>query len=171
VLVPQLTQPNRSNSAKKASKRIPTDRDSLQVRSLRLIRAGWWEVDIDFGKVPEERRERQKATQHTLCMLAAVRTGLMPISTDLIVTEKREVYTGNDCNCNIELRARETVEFLHSENRLTAVQHSVISEHLLSVEVVVNKKVSPRCEMIDLGGISVIDRCRRNESYERWKEE
>jgi hypothetical protein len=34
-------------------------------------------------------------------MLAAVRTGLMPISTNLIVTKQRKVNTGNDCNCNI----------------------------------------------------------------------
>jgi hypothetical protein len=54
---------------------------------------------------------------------------------------------------------------------MTAVQHSVISEHLLSVEVVVNKEISPRCEVIDFGGMSVIDRCRQNRSYERLKEE
>jgi hypothetical protein len=39
----------------------------------------------------------------------------MPISTDLIVSEESKVYTGDDCNSNIELCARETVEFLHFE--------------------------------------------------------
>lgn len=117
----KLTKPYRGNSAKEAAKRISTDSDSLIIGSLRWGRAGRRTLHIDLRKVPEERRKRQKAAQHTLELLAVSRLALEN-RLYLVVTEQCKVETSDDRDGDVELCAREAVELLHLGRRLFAAR-------------------------------------------------
>ena len=111
LIRPVHTKPYRGTGTEETAKRVATDSNSLIIRSLRWSCTLRRELHVNLREISQERLQRQKAAQNTLGLLAMsrARTGW----THLIVAEQRKVDTSNDCDSDVEPRARKTIEPLH----------------------------------------------------------